>query len=160
VYCNSKYEPSKFFASYSLSYRNSTMPFLLSTLDAGYLHIERVPSSTQVGYDTFKMSINASQGFYVILNTRYDPNWKLTTNISGVTSIDHFSLFGLVNAWYIPTKGSAEINLTYEPQNQLNGLYFISFLSTIVIVLLLLSRKIRHIKTLGIYYLKKILRYD
>lgn len=119
--------------------------------------VETLPSENEANYDNFRLRINTSAGFYVILNERYDPNWKLATNNSRIELIEQQSLFGQLNAWFVPANDSLEIILTYQPQNQLNILYGISFGSVAIVVAIICLIKIKRVKLLIISFFHKIL---
>jgi hypothetical protein len=91
--------------------------------------VDKVRSFDEVGYDAVKSKLNAPTDFYVVLNEPYDPSWELWTNGSETAPIEHFSLFGLVNAWRVPTGGDLQITVTYLPQSLLNSLYVVSLVA-------------------------------
>jgi len=95
--------------------------------------VEKIPSIDSINYDVFGLKLDASTSFYVILNEPYDSNWELGLNASNMISPEHFQLFGLVNAWFVPAGGRLDITVTYLPQDQMNSLYVFSILAFFLI---------------------------
>ena len=93
------------------------------------------PSKYEVNFvSTFPTSI--------VLNEKFDHDWKAIDN--GNELIDHLEFNGYANSWSINESGSHFIEIKYMPQNDAEIGFVISAVTSIVLFVLIKSKRISH----------------
>ena len=85
----------------------------------------------------YKMIINASGPFMLILLQAYDPLWTTYINGTSVSQKNHYVVFGCLNGWFINAKGRLEIIIQYQLQYlwMLSSLISITTIISLVFIL-------------------------
>lgn len=71
---------------------------------------------------------NAQIPFVLLFTDRYSPLWKATI---GKKTLDHFTMNGYANGWYVDTKGEFDISLTFTSQRIFEGASVVSLIGVI-----------------------------
>jgi len=103
--------------------------FVINCPDIGDFFVEEddVPlvSYEKIDRCKYRVTVNASEPFFLVLNENYDPHWKAfigdipwyTAVISNAIPEErHFLVNGYANGWFIDKTGRFEITLFYETQ--------------------------------------------
>ncbi len=70
----------------------------------------------------YKVAVNASSPFTLILNQQYDQGWTASIDGKAIPVSDHFAFDDSYNAWQVNSSGQLTIELYYQPQtNYLAG---------------------------------------
>ena len=77
---------------------------------------------------------NATTPFYLVFRETYGNDWKSYINNKPIPNIDHITVNGFANAWYINKTGNYTITLYYTIQTYADITWVISFIALFITI--------------------------
>jgi len=128
----------------------------MNNFKSKFLYLKEDPSNItyeKINPTRYMVNIkNATQPFFLVFSTSFNPNWEATYTINNEIINPHFLANGYANAWYINKTGTYTITLEFWPQK----LFYIgSAISITTLILCILYISKNKIKTIYKRYIKK-----